>query len=169
MSAFSSLDTGQPVFALATSSLNFAWSAPGTLALRERWTAVMAKPSATCSSVTAALVSMCSAVSFASPSISDNAIVKHPANQLLGIGARLALEATAEAIGILFERTALCRDGALTVFGPALPAGGSMPCQFHRSFSLRCRLKLAVTFRPGLLQLGQLTLQLLESLYCDVC
>src|SRR5438034_10202506 len=39
----------------------------------------MAKPSATFSKVTSALVSMCSAVSWASPKISDSAIVKQPA------------------------------------------------------------------------------------------
>src|SRR5262245_29806454 len=45
ISAFSSLETGQPAFALPASSSNFAWSAPGILALSVRWTAVMAKPS----------------------------------------------------------------------------------------------------------------------------
>src|ERR1700730_11595607 len=39
----------------------------------------MAKPSPTLSKVTSALVSMCSAVSWASPKISDSAIVKQPA------------------------------------------------------------------------------------------
>src|SRR5271163_2231785 len=39
----------------------------------------MAKPSATLSSVTSALVSICSAFSWASPKMSDSAIVKQPA------------------------------------------------------------------------------------------
>src|SRR5438552_15404007 len=39
----------------------------------------MAKPSVTFSSVTSAVVSMCSAVSLASPRMRDRAIVKHPA------------------------------------------------------------------------------------------
>ena len=75
----SSLDTGQPAFALAASSSNFALSAPGILAFKVKCTAVMAKPSATFSSVTSAVVSMRSAVSLASPRIRDNAIVKQPA------------------------------------------------------------------------------------------
>src|SRR5438445_11522154 len=77
--ALSSLETGQPALALPASSSSFAWSAPGTLPFKVRWTAVMAKPSATFSSVTSAVVSMCSAVSLASPRMSDRAIVKHPA------------------------------------------------------------------------------------------
>ena len=50
--AFSSLETGQPCLALPASSASFAWSAPGTLARKVRWTAVMAKLSACFSSVT---------------------------------------------------------------------------------------------------------------------
>ena len=44
-----------------------------------RWTAVMAKPSSTLSSVTSARVSIRSAVSPASPRINDRAMVKQPA------------------------------------------------------------------------------------------
>jgi hypothetical protein len=41
MGALRSLDTGQPAFALPTSSSNRAWSAAGILAFKVRWTAVM--------------------------------------------------------------------------------------------------------------------------------
>jgi hypothetical protein len=39
----------------------------------------MEKPPSACSSVTLAVVSICSAVNLASPRISDSAMVKHPA------------------------------------------------------------------------------------------
>src|SRR5439155_2326226 len=77
--ALTNLETGQPALALPASSSSFAWSAPGTFAFNVRWTAVMAKPSVTLSIVTSAVVSMCSAVSLASPRMRDRAIVKHPA------------------------------------------------------------------------------------------
>src|SRR5205085_11717298 len=77
--AFKSFDTGHPALALPASSSSLAWSAPGTFAFNVRCTAVMAKPSATFSSVTSAVVSMRSAVSLASPRMSDRAIGKQPA------------------------------------------------------------------------------------------
>ena len=64
---------------MPASSSNFALSAPGIFAFNVRCTDVMAKPSPTFSSVTSALVSICSAVSFASPRISDSAMVKQAA------------------------------------------------------------------------------------------
>ena len=64
---------------LAASSSNVALSAPGIFALSVRCTEVMAKPSPCFSSVTSALVSICSAVSLASPRISDSAMVKQAA------------------------------------------------------------------------------------------
>src|SRR3984885_7483837 len=64
---------------MPASSSNFALSAPGIFADRCRCTEVMAKPSPCFSSVTSALVSICSAVSLASPRISDSAIVKQAA------------------------------------------------------------------------------------------
>src|SRR5207344_2912840 len=76
---FRSLDTGQPALALPASSWNVALSVPGIFADSARCTDVMAKPSPCFSSVTSALVSMCSAVSLASPRISDSAIVKQAA------------------------------------------------------------------------------------------
>jgi hypothetical protein len=45
------------------------------------------------------------------------------ADELFGIGAGLALEAAAEAIGILLERAALGGDGAFAVLDSALPDG----------------------------------------------
>src|SRR5262249_51863878 len=77
--AFRTFETGQPALALLASSSNFARSAPGTFAFSVRCTAVIANPSATLSSVTSAFVSMFSAVNFASPRISDRAMVKQPA------------------------------------------------------------------------------------------
>src|SRR4051812_21415678 len=65
MLALRSLETGQPALALAASSSKVFWSAPGTLAFKTRWTVVMAQPPSTCSRVTSADVSICSAVSFA--------------------------------------------------------------------------------------------------------
>ena len=76
---FSSFDTGQPALAMPASSSNFALSAPGIFAFSVRCTEVMAKPSPCFSSVTSALVSICSAVSLASPRISDSAMVKQAA------------------------------------------------------------------------------------------
>src|SRR5439155_54252 len=70
---FNSFDTGHPAFALPASSSNFALSAPGIFAFKVRCTDVMAKPSPCFSSVTSALVSISSAVSLASPRISDSA------------------------------------------------------------------------------------------------
>jgi hypothetical protein len=58
-------------FALAASSWNFASSVEGIFAFRVRRMAVMVKPSGFFSSVTSAWVSMCSAVSPASPRIPD--------------------------------------------------------------------------------------------------
>ena len=75
----SSFDTGQPALAMPASCSNFALSAPGIFAFSVRCTEVMAKPSPCFSSVTSALVSMCSAVSLASPRISDSAMVKQAA------------------------------------------------------------------------------------------
>ncbi len=75
----SSFDTGQPALALPASSSNVALSAPGIFAFSVRCTDVIAKPSPCFSSVTSALVSMCSAVSLASPRISDSAMVKQAA------------------------------------------------------------------------------------------
>src|SRR5438132_13316267 len=56
------------------------------------------------------------------------------ADELFGIGAGLALEAAAEAIGIVLERAALGRDGAFAVLDSALPDGRSMG--LHVRFSL---------------------------------
>ena len=79
MLVLKSFDTGQPAFALAANSSNCALSAPGTFADSARCTEVMAKPSPCFSSVTSALVSICSAVSLASPRINDSAMVKQAA------------------------------------------------------------------------------------------
>ena len=130
----SSFDTGQPALAMPASSSNFALSAPGIFAVRVRCTEVMAKPSPCFSSVTSALVSICSAVSLASPRISDSAMVKQAAvrgaDQLFRIRARLALEAAGEAVGIILQRAALGRDRALAVLDAALPLGRS-GCRRH--------------------------------------
>jgi len=76
---FSNFDTGQPALAMPASSSNFVLSAPGIFAVSVRCTDVMAKPSPCFSSVTSALVSICSAVSLASPRINDSAMVKQAA------------------------------------------------------------------------------------------
>ncbi len=65
-------------------------------------------------------------------------IVREGAEQLFGIGARLAFEAAAEAVGIGVERAAFAGDRAATVFDAALPDGrtGSLhrqvPCWSRR-------------------------------------
>lgn len=76
--ALSILETEQPLFALAVNFPKDAFGA-GILALTVRWMAVMAKPSATLSSVTATFVSMPLAVSLASFKINDNATEKQSA------------------------------------------------------------------------------------------
>jgi hypothetical protein len=45
------------------------------------------------------------------------------ADEFLGIGAGLALEPAAEAIGIVLQRAALCGDGAFTILDSAMPDG----------------------------------------------
>src|SRR5580692_4054287 len=72
----SSLDTGQPALAIPVSSVNLAWLMPGILARSVRCEEVISNPSPTCSRVTAAWVSICSATKPAFPRISDNAMVK---------------------------------------------------------------------------------------------
>src|SRR5438445_8310218 len=55
-------------------------------------------------------------------------------DQFFGIGAGLALEPAAKAIGIFLERAALGRDGAFAVLDSAVPDGRSM--SLHVRFSL---------------------------------
>src|SRR5690349_7647823 len=59
-------------------------------------------------------------------------------DELFGIGAGLALEAAAEAIGIFLERAALGRDRASTVLESALPDGRSMGFHLKHSLLWRC-------------------------------
>ena len=77
--ALSSFETGQFAFAVFASSTNFDESAPGIFAFNVRCTAEIAYPPSTLSSDTSAVVSMCSAVSCASPRMRDGAMVKHAA------------------------------------------------------------------------------------------
>src|SRR6266699_6197578 len=56
------------------------------------------------------------------------------ADELFGLDAGLALEAAAEAVGIVLERAALGRDGAFAVLDSAPPDGRSMG--LHVRFSL---------------------------------
>src|SRR5712664_3996738 len=79
ISAFSTLETGQPAFAFAASAWNVARSAPGTFAVKVKCTVVIAYPPSTWASVTSAVVSILSAVGPASIRNSESAIVKQPA------------------------------------------------------------------------------------------
>src|SRR5450755_82982 len=79
MVALSTRDRGQLAFAPPAISANFAASIAGTRARVVRWTAVIVHASATFSSVTAASVSIASAVNPALFSAKESAIVKHPA------------------------------------------------------------------------------------------
>src|SRR6187455_259604 len=77
--AFSTFDTGQPDLVTSAISANFASLMLGTLAMQMRSLCVIAKPSPTFSSRTAALVSMESAVKPSLPRPTESAIVKHAA------------------------------------------------------------------------------------------
>lgn len=77
--AASALEIGQPALPFSASARNCASSMPGTRARKVRRIEVIAYPPSTCSSATAASVSIRSAVKPASLRISDIAIVKQAA------------------------------------------------------------------------------------------
>ena len=77
--AFRTRETGHPFLAFCVAWSNFAWSPPGIFTLTSRCTAVMVKPASVFSSVSAAFVSMLSAVMPASPSCAERAMEKQPA------------------------------------------------------------------------------------------
>src|ERR1700680_75026 len=77
--AFSTFDTGHPLFASSAALLNAAASAVGTRAETSRCTAVIAHPESSFSIVKVAVVEMLSAVSLAPPSCPESAMEKQAA------------------------------------------------------------------------------------------
>jgi hypothetical protein len=59
----------------------------------------------------------------AKPSATFSSVRYGRTDELFGIGAGLALEAAAEAIGIVLECAALCGDGAFAILDSALSDG----------------------------------------------
>src|SRR6266851_169036 len=79
MFAFSTFDTGHPLFAFSAALLNAAASAFGTRAETSRCTAVIAHPESSFSIVKVAVVEMLSAVRLAPPSCPESAMEKQAA------------------------------------------------------------------------------------------
>src|SRR5205085_6436700 len=77
--AFSSFETGHPLFAALASSLNLASSMLGTRAFSSRSTLVIAQPPSFCSRLTLAAVRISSAVNPAFSNCAESAMEKQPA------------------------------------------------------------------------------------------
>src|SRR5262245_23910081 len=76
------------------------------------------------------------------------------ADQLLGTGTRLTLEAAAQAVGIVPERAALGRDCAFAVLESALPHGRSMGFHLKHSPLWPCPWPLDHYSKHGHAELG---------------
>src|SRR5262249_46508791 len=125
--ALSSLETGQPALALAASSSNLVWFAPGHLGFQGQ---TDGGDGVAVGHLIERDFGRGRHVLGGELGLAENERQRHGEasgvcrpDEFLGIGAGFALEAAAETIGIVLERAALGRDRAFAVLDAALPDG----------------------------------------------